>query len=42
MIGGSVAFSDELAGWCEHVDEFSTLLWMALTVEGEGQSVVAC
>ena len=39
--GESVGFADELADWCEHVDDFSVLLWLALTVEGNGQSVMA-
>lgn len=38
--GQPVAFADELADWCENVDGFSTLLWLALTVEGDGQSVM--
>jgi hypothetical protein len=32
------AFAEELAEWCERADDLSMLLWMALTVEGEGQS----
>lgn len=35
--GGS-AIAEELAEWCERADDLSMLLWMALTVEGEGQS----
>lgn len=31
-------FAEELAEWCEKVDDLSMLLWMAITVEGEGQS----
>lgn len=31
-------FEEELAEWCEKVDDLSMLLWMAITVEGEGQS----
>lgn len=34
---GSPDFAEELAEWCERVDDFSMLLWMALTVEGEEQ-----
>jgi len=40
VTGGNVGFTAELAEWCEHVDDFSTLLWLALTVEGDGQSVM--
>ena len=28
----------EIAEWCETADDLSTLLWMALSVEGEGQA----
>ena len=39
--GGSMAgFSgstEELADWCERADDFSMLLWMALSLEGPGQ-----
>lgn len=28
---------EQLSEWCEKSDDFSMLLWMALTVEGEGQ-----
>ena len=41
ITGDSVGFADELSDWCEHVDDLSTLLWLALTVEGDGQSVMA-
>lgn len=34
----SPEFEEELAEWCEKVDDLSMLLWMALTMEGEGQS----
>jgi hypothetical protein len=30
--------AEELAEWCERADDLSMLLWMALTVEGDGQS----
>ena len=33
-------FPEELAEWCERTDDLSMLLWMALTVEGEGQSQI--
>ena len=33
-------FEEELAEWCEKADDLSMLLWLALTVEGEGQSHV--
>jgi len=39
--GETVDFADALADWCEHVDDLSTLLWLALTVDGDGQSFVA-
>ena len=35
--GGS-AVAEELAEWCERADDLSMLLWMALSIEGEGQS----
>ena len=35
--GGS-ATAQELADWCERADDLSMLLWMALSIEGEGQS----
>jgi len=31
----------ELAQWCEKADDLSMLLWMALTVHGEGQAPIA-
>jgi hypothetical protein len=31
------AAEEQLSEWCEKSDDFSMLLWMALTVEGEGQ-----
>ena len=34
---GSPDYAEELAEWCERADDLSMLLWMALTVEGEGQ-----
>ena len=37
---GSSDREEELAEWCERADDLSMLLWMALTVEGEGQSRV--
>lgn len=40
IAGETVSFADELSNWCEHVDDLSTLLWLALTVEGDGQSVM--
>lgn len=30
--------AEELAEWCERADDLSMLLWMGLTVEGDGQS----
>lgn len=33
-------FPEELNEWCERTDDLSMLLWMALTVEGEGQSQI--
>lgn len=41
LTGRPVDFADELADWCENVDDLSTLLWLALTVEGDGQSSVS-
>ena len=41
IAGTSVDFADEVAKWCEDVDDLSTLLWLALTVEGDGQSAMA-
>lgn len=41
LSGDNVPFADQLAAWCETVDDLSTLLWLALTIEGDGQSVVA-
>jgi hypothetical protein len=41
ICGETVGFADELESWCEHVDDLSTLLWLALTVEGDGQSIMA-
>lgn len=35
---GRSAVAEELAQWCEQADDLSMLLWIALTVEGEGQS----
>lgn len=35
---GRSAIAEELAEWCERADDLSMLLWIALTVEGEGQS----
>lgn len=40
ITGEPVTFTDELVDWCEHVDDLSMLLWLALTVEGDGQSVM--
>ncbi|KAJ5590494.1 hypothetical protein N7450_004466 [Penicillium hetheringtonii] len=33
-------FEEELSEWCEKADDLSMLLWVALTVEGKGQSYV--
>jgi hypothetical protein len=35
---GQYAVAEELAIWCEHADDLSMLLWMALTIEGDGQT----
>lgn len=40
ITGDTVEFADELAHWCETADDLATLLWLALTVEGDGQSVM--
>ncbi|KAK5996384.1 hypothetical protein PT974_01718 [Cladobotryum mycophilum] len=37
---GKPDFADELAEWVESVDELSMLLWMAFTLEGEGQAQI--
>lgn len=37
---GSPGIEEELSEWCERADDLSMLLWMALTVEGQGQSHV--
>jgi hypothetical protein len=37
MIDGSET-ADEIAEWCEKVDDLSMLLWIAVTVEGAGQA----
>lgn len=29
--------TEELADWCERADDFSMILWMALSLEGDGQ-----
>lgn len=34
---GDTRSQEQLAEWCEKADDFCMLLWMALTVEGEGQ-----
>jgi hypothetical protein len=34
----SSGLAEELADWCERVDDLSMALWMALTVEGAGQA----
>jgi hypothetical protein len=34
----SSELAEELADWCERVDDLSMALWMALTVEGAGQA----
>lgn len=41
MSGEGVVFAMELAAWSESVDDLPTLLCLALTVEGDGQSVMA-
>jgi hypothetical protein len=35
---GNPDVEEELSEWCERAHDLSMLLWMALTVEGEGQS----
>lgn len=35
---GKDELAKELSEWVERVDDLSMLLWMALTVEGEGQA----
>jgi hypothetical protein len=30
--------ADEIAEWCEKMDDLSVLLWIAITIEGEGQA----
>jgi hypothetical protein len=35
---GGCDIAEELSEWCEKADDLSMLLWMALTVEGEGQA----
>jgi hypothetical protein len=37
MIEGSET-ANEIAEWCEKVDDLSMLLWIAVTVEGAGQA----
>jgi hypothetical protein len=37
VIDGS-EMADEIAEWCEKVDDLSMLLWIAITVEGAGQA----
>lgn len=37
-ISAREGLAEELAEWCERADDLSMLLWMGLTVEGDGQS----
>ncbi|KAJ5810647.1 uncharacterized protein N7503_002865 [Penicillium pulvis] len=37
-ISARKGLAEELAEWCERADDLSMLLWMGLTVEGDGQS----
>lgn len=37
-MAGKDALTTELSEWVEKVDDLSMLLWMALTLEGEGQA----
>lgn len=40
MLEQEIDFAEELGSWCSDADDLSTLLWLALTVEGDGQTSI--